>query len=401
MANGEHDAANNPGPLAGLMVIDHTTALSGPYCAQLLGDLGADVVKVERPDGGDQARGWGPPFVGDESAYFLGTNRNKRGVTLDLASEPGQRVLARLVERADVLIQNVPREATRRKLGLDETSCRARNPRLVWASISGFGNTGPYAERAGYDVIAQGMSGTMYITGEPDDGPTRFPTPISDITAGMYTALAIVSALYARERTGEGQAIDTALLDSQVTWLANLAASHLIAGDSVRKLGNAHPTIVPYQPFPTADHWIIVGAGSERLWTRLVELLEWPEVGEDPRFRTNADRLAHRDELVPALAERFRRRPAAEWLEKMEAAAIPAGPIYAPEVALANEHLLARGMVVELEHPSIGVFRSLGNPMKLGGTPVTYRRPPPRLGEHNAEVFAELGFSEEEIAALG
>ena len=382
------------------MVIDHTTALSGPYCTQLLGDLGADVIKIERPGTGDQSRGWGPPFVGGQSAYFLGTNRNKRGITLDLTNEQGREVLKRMLERADVLVNNVPREPTRQKLGLDQAGCHDINPKLIWACISGFGNTGPYAGRSGYDVIAQGMSGTMYITGEPDDGPIRFPTPISDITAGMYTALAIVSALFVRERTGQGQAIDSALLDSQVTWLANLASTHLIAGDPLKKLGNMHPTIVPYQPFPTADRWIIVGAGSERLWARLIDLLEWPELGEDVRFTTNADRLAHRDELVAALAERFRQRPSSEWLEKLEAAAIPAGPIYTPEDALSNEHLLARGMVIELEHPDIGKFRSLGNPMRFSGTPVSYRLPPPRLGEHTVDILSELEFDKDAIDQL-
>jgi crotonobetainyl-CoA:carnitine CoA-transferase CaiB-like acyl-CoA transferase len=390
----------NNGPLNGVLVIDHTSALAGPYCTQLLGDLGAEVIKVERPNEGDQARGWGPPFVGGESAYFLGTNRNKRGMTLDLSTESGRDVLRRLLQRADVLVNNVPRQVTRQKLGLDEKSCHSLNPRLIWACISGFGNSGPYAERPGYDVIAQGMSGTMYVTGEPEHGPIRFPTAIADMTAGIYTALAIVSALFARERTGKGQAIDTALLDSQVTWLANLASSHLATKKPVTKLGNQHPSIVPYQPFQTADRWIIVAVGSERLWQRLLELLEWPELQADPRFATNAKRLAHRDELVPLLAERFRQRSASEWLEKLEVSGIPAGPINTPEDVLKDEHLLARGMIVELEHPVIGAIRSLGNPMKLSHTPVSYRRPPPLLGEHTTEVLIELGYNKNQIEQL-
>jgi crotonobetainyl-CoA:carnitine CoA-transferase CaiB-like acyl-CoA transferase len=390
----------NTSSLIGIKVIEHTTALAGPYCAQLLGDLGAEVIKVERPDGGDQARGWGPPFVGSESAYFLGTNRNKRGITLDLSQAEGRQILHRLLERADVLIHNVPREATRKKLGLDEPTCRAINSKLIWASITGFGNSGPYAERAGYDIIAQGMSGTMYVTGEADSPPTRFPTPMADLTAGIYTALAIVSALLARERTGEGQAIDTALLDSQVTWLSNLASNYLAAGEPAKKLGNAHPSIVPYQPFPTADDWIIVAIGSERLWKSLAEVLAWPELGTAPRFATNKDRLAHRDELIPMLAARFRSKSSKEWLKKLEAADIPAGPILKPEAILEEEHLLARGMIIELEHPAIGLYRMLGNPMNFSKTPVSYRRPAPLLGEHNVEILKEIGYSQHEIEKL-
>ncbi len=390
----------NSSALDGIKVIEHSTALAGPYCAQLLGDLGAEVIKIERPDGGDQARGWGPPFVGSESAYFLGSNRNKRGMTLDLSKAEGRQILHQLLERADVLIHNVPREATRQKLGLDEQTCRAINSKLIWASITGFGNSGPYAERAGYDIIAQGMSGTMHVTGEPDSPPMRFPTPMADLTAGIYTALAIVSALLAKERTGEGQAIDTALLDSQVTWLSNLASNYLTAGEPAQKLGNAHPSIVPYQPIPTADDWIIVAIGSERLWQSLVEVLAWPELGADPRFATNKDRLAHRDELVPMLADRFRQKGAKEWLQKLEGADIPAGPILKPEQILNEPHLLSRGMIVELEHPAIGVYRMLGNPMKFSKSPVSYRRPAPLLGEHNMEILSELGYRKDRIAQL-
>ncbi len=400
MADDQHSTQNANGPLAGNLVLDHTTALAGPYCAQLLGDLGAEVIKIERPGQGDQSRGWGPPFVGGESAYFMGTNRNKRSLTLNLGTAEGRQILRRLLERADVLIHNVPRESSRQKLGLDEATCLAINPNLIWASISGFGNTGPYAGQPGYDVTVQGMSGTMAATGEPGSGPMRFPTPISDITTGMYTALAIVSALFARIHTGQGQAIDNALLDSQVTWLANLASSYLIAGEPVKKLGNTHPNIAPYQPFPTADDWIIIGAGSERHWQRLIELLELPELGRDPRFATNADRLRHREALIPLLTERLRQRPAAEWLAQLEAAGIPNGVINTAEDALNNEQLIARGMIIEFEHPAAGHIRTLGNPMKLSHSPITYRRPAPVLGQHTSEILAELGYEREEIERL-
>lgn len=385
------------GPLSGIRVIDHTTALAGPYCTQLLGDLGADVIKIERPDGGDQSRGWGPPFVGGESAYFLGTNRNKRGMTLNLASTEGREIFSRLLQKADVLVHNIPRESSRKKLGLDEVTCLELNPKLIWASITGFGNTGPYAEKGGYDIIAQGMSGTMYVTGEPNHPPIRFPTPIADLTAGIYTALAVVSALYVRERTGKGQAIDTALLDSQVTWLSNLASNFLTAGESPKKLGNAHPSIVPYQPFPTADDWIIVAVGSERLWKSFVAAIDLPRLSEDKKFKTNADRLAHREELVNLLAEHFKKKNSEDWLKNLESAGIPAAPIYKPEESLSDEHLLARGMIIELEHPAIGAFKMLGNPMNFSNTPVTYRRPAPMLGEHTVEILAELRYLKKDI----
>ena len=397
MNNKKKSNTTNAGPLTGIKVIDHTTALAGPYCTQLLGDLGADVIKIERPDGGDQSRAWGPPFVGGESAYFLGTNRNKRGMTLHLASKEGHQIFNRLLQTTDVLVHNIPRESSRKKLGLDEMTCLRLNPKLIWASITGFGNTGPYAEKGGYDSIAQGMSGTMHVTGEPEHPPIRFPTPIADLTAGIYTALAVVSALYVRERTGRGQAIDTALLDSQVTWLSNLASNFLTAGESPKKLGNAHPSIVPYQPFPTADDWIIVAVGSERLWKGFVEAIELPELNGDKRYETNPDRLAHREELVNLLAEHFKKKKSKDWLKKLESAGIPAAPIYKLEDSLSDEHLIARGMIVELEHPAIGAFKMLGNPMNFSSTPVTYRRPAPMLGEHNDEILNELGYLKKDI----
>jgi len=387
------------GALDGLLVLDHTTALAGPYGAQLLGDLGAEVIKIERPGSGDQSRGWGPPFINGESAYFLGTNRNKRSLTLDLATEGGREIMHKLIQRADVLIHNVPKERSRQKLGLDYTTCQTLNPRLIWATISGFGNSGPYAERPGYDVIMQAMSGTMYQTGEPDSPPTRFPTPMADITTGMYTALAAVTALYARERTGVGQAIDNALFDSQVTWLANVGSSHLITGESQPKKGNAHPTIATYQPFQTEDGWIIIGAGSERLWQQLIQLLGAPELGEDERFTTNADRLAHIDLLIPMMNGYTRQRTTAEWRTILVEGEIPNGVINTPDQALQDEHLIARGMLVELEHPAVGAYRTIGNPMNLQGTPITYRRPAPILGEHSAEILAELGYTDEQFMA--
>ncbi|MDX1521146.1 MAG: CoA transferase [Anaerolineae bacterium] len=388
------------GALDGILVLDHTSALAGPYCAQLLGDLGAEVIKLERPGAGDQSRGWGPPFVNGESAYYLGTNRNKRSLTLNLGAEAGRQILHQLVERADVLLHNVPKASSRQKLGLDEETCHALNPRLIWASISGFGNTGPYAERPGYDVIAQAMSGTMHLTGDPDGGPARFPTPIADITTGMYTALAIVSALFARERTRQGQTLDLALLDSQITWLANVGSSYLITGEPPQKQGNAHPNIATYQPFQTADGWIIIGAGSEKLWLQLVELLGVPELAQDARFETNAERMQHRDVLIPLLNAQTRQRTTAEWQPLLTEAGIPNDVINPPEKTLKDPHLLAREMIVELEHPAVGRYKMIGNPMKFDDTPITYRRPAPMLGQHTREILADLGYDEGQITRL-
>ncbi len=391
---------HNDGALSGILVLDHTSALAGPYCTQLLGDLGADVIKIERPGTGDQSRSWGPPFVGEVSAYFLGTNRNKRGITLDLSQKKGREIFHKLIEKADVLVHNVPREKSRQKLGMDENACQTLNPRLIWASISGFGNTGPLAEQPGYDVIAQGMSGTMHITGEEGSPPIRFPTPIADITTGMYAALAIVTALFSRERSGKGQCIDLALLDSQVTWLANLASKYLADNEPLKKMGNAHPSIVPYQPFPTTDQWIIIGVATEGQWKKFTEVIDWPALYNDSRFASNPDRLLNREILVPLIAERLRKKPSKFWLEKLKVAGIPNGPILTPENALSHDQLLARGMIVELEHPVLGAIRSIGNPMKFSETPISYRRPAPLLGEHTSEVLSELGYGKADIEEM-
>jgi len=318
-------------------------------------------------------------------------------MTLDLSNADGHRIFERLLKRADVLVHNLPREATRQKLGIDAASCTKRNPRLIWACISGFGNSGPLAGKAGYDILAQALSGTMYATGEPDHGPTRFPTPIADLTAGVYTVLAVLAALFARERSGKGQEIDTALLDSQATWLSNLASNYLVAGQAPKKLGNAHPSIVPYQPFPTADDWIIVAVGSERLWKTFVEAIDLPHLAEDKKFVTNPDRLVNRSALVELLAQHFQQKSSKEWLARLEEAGIPSGPILSVPDGLSHEQLLARGMVIELQHPTLGAYKALGSPLNLSATPVTYRRPAPMLGEHNSDVLRELGYGDDEI----
>lgn len=388
-------------PLDGIVVIDLTQALAGPYCTQLLADFGAEVIKIERPGSGDQSRGWGPPFVEGESSYFMGTNRNKRSLTLNLQDPAAREVLLQLVDRADVLVHNVPRAATRAKLGIDAATLRERNPRLVWAAISGFGLTGPEAEKPGYDVIAQAMSGTMALTGEPGSGPTRFPSPMADITTGMYTAMGILTALFERERTGEGQEVDVALLDSQTTWLSNIASAYLATGTAPQKRGNVHPNIAPYQPFRAADGWFILAAGTESHWGRVLEVVGARDaLGDDPRFASNRDRVANREAMETELEAYFRAKPVAHWIEAFEGAGVPCGPILPPEQTLEHPHLQARGMIVELDHPLAGPVRSLGNPIKLSRSAATYRRAAPTLGADSDEILADLGYDAAAIAEL-
>lgn len=388
-------------PLDGIRVIDMTEALAGPFCTMMLGDLGADVIKIERPGVGDMARGWAPPRVGDESAYFLSINRNKRSITLDLKRPEAQAILHRLIADADVFVVNQPSLDSLRKLAADPETLQRINPRLIYCAISGFGMTGPEAGQSGFDVVAQARSGLMALTGEPGQGPVRYPIPLSDATAGLYSLIGILAALLARTGTGKGQIVDVALLDSQVAWLTNVAGAYFATGERPRKLGNAHPNIVPYQPFKARDKYVIVAVGSERLWQRFCQALDIADtIGRDPRFATNADRLRHRDTLVPMLADIFATRDADEWLARLRAADIPCGPINEVDEALADPQIIARGMIVEQIHPAVGPVRSLGNPVHLSDTPVSYRLPPPALGQHTDEVLADLGYSAEAIAAL-
>ena len=392
---------NSNSPLRRLRVVEMTEALAGPYCSMLLGDLGADVIKVERPGRGDQSRGWGPPFLQGESAYYLSVNRNKRSLALDLKRPREQERLVEILATADVFITNVPRMASLERLGIDPESLRRHNPRLVYAAISGYGHTGPKADRSCYDIIAQGEAGLMSITGNETAGPTRFPTPMADITAGIYTMIGILTALYARDEpiggTGRGQFLDVSLVDAQTTWLANLAGSYFAAGERPRPLGNTHPTVTPYQPLRARDKMVIIAVGSERLWRRFCEVLDIEDtIMTDPRFASNADRNANREHLIPLIETILSRADAAWWVERLVDRGIPAGPINFPDDTLTDEQILARGMVVELEHPLIGLVKSLGNPIHLSETGPSYRRYPPRLGEHNDEILAELAAGKEE-----
>lgn len=383
-------------PLDGIRVIEMTEALAGPYCSMMLGDLGADVIKVERREVGDQSRRWGPPFLEGESAYYLAVNRNKRSIEIDIKNPEDLAVLHGLAATADVFLTNNPRMESLGRARLDPDALRKANPGLVYAAISGYGHTGPKAGRAGYDVIAQGEGGLMALTGEPGDGPMRFPAPMADISAGIYALVGILASLFARDRspggTGEGQFLDLALVDSQVTWLTNISGGFFANGERPPKIGNLHPSITPYQPLPARDQPLILAVGTERLWEKFCKTLGLADtLMEDPRFATNADRNAHRAELIPLLAERMAERDADEWVEEFTRQGIPAGPINFPDQTLTDEQIVARGMIVELEHPLLGLVRSIGNPIKASASGPTYRRHPPMLGEHNDEIRHELG----------
>jgi len=375
------------GALDGIRVVDLSSHLSGPYCAMLLGDHGADVIKVERPDGGDDARAM-PPFIGGESAPFLIWNRNKRSVTLDLKSQDGKAALLRLVDGADVLIENY-RPGTLARLGFAWPDLSARNPRLIYAAISGFGQTGPYRDEGGFDLITQGMSGLMSACGPKDGPPHRMPIAISDIAAGMHLCVGVLAALEERHRTGRGQMVETSLLESALSFGVYEAAHVAATGARPPRLGQAHRGSSPYQLFETQDGSITVGAAQTNFWMRLCEILGLPELVRDPRFAANADRVQNNDELVQILQAKFKEQPSAHWLGALKQAGIPAGPVLSFDEAMADPQIVAREMVVETEHPTAGRVRTLGIPAKLSRTPGALRRPAPRLGEHNDEIFGE------------
>ncbi len=380
-------------PLSGIRVVDLTRILAGPYATMILGDLGADVIKIENPDGGDDSRGWGPPWVpqaGGASAYFTAVNRNKRSVALDLKSEAGRDIVWRLIEASDIVISNF-RPGVIERLGFSWEVVQARAPRVVYTIVNGYGATGPGAEKPSFDVIVQGESGVMDVTGWPDGPPTRVGISLGDETAGLLAVQGILAALLARERTGLGQRVEVALHDGLLSLLTYHAQNWWAGGPRPTRLGNAHPSIVPYQTFQAADAWINVGVGNERQWRALCGVLGRPEWVEDPRFETNAARVQHREELVPLLEAIFAGRPAAEWLHDLAAAEIPSGRIRPVAEALEATETRHREMVVEIDPDGSVPLRLLGIPVKLSSTPGRIRRRPPALGEHTAEVLREIG----------
>jgi crotonobetainyl-CoA:carnitine CoA-transferase CaiB-like acyl-CoA transferase len=387
------------GVLDSFRVIELTEALAGPYCAMMLGDFGADVIKVERRVTGDQSRGWGPPFVGTESAYFLSANRNKRSLSLDYDHPLGAAILDRLLATADVFLINQRNPGSLKRRGLDPESVCARYPRLIYCAISGFGQSGPRSGLAGYDIIAQAQAGIMSFTGEPEGEPVRYPIAIADMACGLYSTIGIFAALLAREKTGVGQALDMALFDSQLTLLINAGSNFLNAGESPQRWGNAHPSIVPYQVFRGGDGRHFVAAiGTDAIWLRLLHVIGATDtLGVDPRFLTNALRTKHRDALIALLCDIFERAPADAWLSRMIAEDIPASAIQTVGEALHDPQALARGLIVEIQHPMLDVVRSIANPVRLSSTPVLYRLPPPLLGEHNREILQSLSYSGIEI----
>ncbi len=388
------------GPLAGVRVVDLTHVMAGPTCTLMLADMGADVIKVERPPGGEESRSDTEPYnVGGVSSAFMMMNRNKRGVAIDLKSDGGKRVLRRLLGRADVLVENYRRGAMDR-LGLGYEEVHKAFPRLVYCSISGFGRSGPDADRAGFDLIAQGIAGLMAITGEgPGRPPAKVGAPLTDITAGILGAMGILAALHYRDRSGEGQMVDTSLLEAgviQTYWQSAIA----FAGGATGPMGSAHPLSAPYQAFETADGWITVGAANQLNWLRFVDAIGAEDIAGDPRFATNAGRMANRAELEALLNRVFRTGPSAQWLDRLAGAGVPAGPINGIDDMHRDPQVLARGMIAEVDHPEAGRVKTLGLPVKFSATPGGVTRPAPRLGEHTRAVLGEAGFSDDEIDDL-
>jgi len=405
----------NTGPLKGLRILDMSRILAGPTCTQILGDLGADVIKIERPGAGDDTRKWGPPYVKDsdgndtsESAYYLCANRNKRSLTVDITKQEGQQLIRKLAAKCDVLIENY-KVGGLKKYGLDYSSMKDEFPDLIYCSISGFGQTGPKSHRLGYDFMIQAMGGIMSVTGEPDGSPMKVGVGIADVMCGMYAAVSILAAIRHRDQSGNsaaggnGQHIDLSLLDSQAAWLINSGSNYLTSGENQHRLGNAHPNIVPYQVFQTSDSFFVLAVGNEIQFRKFCEFAGAPDLPEDPRFKTNTDRVKNRNILAPMLTELTQRNSTQFWLEGLEKLQVPCGPVNTIKEVFDDPQIQHREMEISLPHPLSGKgdVSLIGSPVKMSATPVSYRHAPPTLGQHTNEILAEmLGMDEEECREL-
>ncbi|MHA1544648.1 MAG: CaiB/BaiF CoA transferase family protein [Alphaproteobacteria bacterium] len=392
------------GPLKNIKVLDLSRVLAGPWASQILADMGAEVLKVEKPGSGDDTRAWGPPYLTDadgvetsESAYYLSTNRGKRSIAIDITTPEGQKIIKKLASEADILVENF-KVGGLKKYRLDYDSLAKINPALIYCSITGFGQTGPRAEEAGYDFMIQGMGGLMSFTGHEETGPLKTGVAIADLTTGMYAAIAILGALHHRNNTGAGQFIDMALLDVQASWLANQGMNHLVGGFQPKLRGNAHPNIVPYQSFETIDGYIIVAVGNDKQFEKLCRVLGQPDLAGE--YKTNRERVENRDKLVPVLVTAFKAKTRDQWLELLHLEKIPAGPINNLEDVFADEQIIHREMVRNLDHPLSGKVPQVATPIKYSKTELEYKIPPPLLGQHTVEVLTELGLNEEAIKAL-
>ncbi len=388
-----------PGPLSGTTVIDFTRVLSGPYCTMVLADLGARVIKIEHPVRGDDTRHWGPPFVATESAYFLSINRNKESVTLDFKKSEGLAVLERLFATADVMVENF-RPGTLDAAGLGAEALTQRFSRLIYCSISGYGQTGPRRDEPGYDAVMQAEGGLMSITGERDGPPYRLGVAITDIVSGLFAAQGVLAALVARATTGRGQRVDIGMLDATAALLTYQAGNYFVSGEVPARMGNRHPTITPYESFETADGDLVIAGGNDDIWRRLCGALDLDGLSDDPRFRTNKDRVANRDELRPIFDRVLKTRTRAEWVERLAKVGVPCGSVREISEVLADPQIVARHMIAEVDHPTVGRTRVIGSPLKLSGTPPSVRTAPPTLGQHTETVLTELGYDRAAIANL-